>query len=310
MKKILKIVHHLFIPSEQNNYRAKTLHIDFLTYYLILALFLSFIYKTTTFSNFLSTVLGIATDIKVEKLFQLTNEERIKNGLKPLAYNEKLAKAAEEKAKDMFTKNYWAHYSPDGLTPWDFILSSGYKYEYAGENLAKDFMFSDGVVSAWMNSTTHRENILRSNYDEVGFGVVNGVLNGQETTLVVQMFGKPLVSNQPSAINIQQNTAKSSEVKPTVSQQPIYLKDELAINKYAPSVLADEKPNRSLLNIKIVSYNYSLIIFGFLILALISDLYFAYKLKIVRITSKHLAHLVFIGFIFIALIVLTKGMIL
>jgi len=301
MKRILKIAQHFFVPSEQNNYRAKTLHIDFLTYYLILALILSFIYKTATFSNFLSTVLGIATDIKVERLFQLTNEERIKNGLKPLTYNEKLAKAAEEKAKDMFAKNYWAHYAPDGTTPWDFILSSGYQYEYAGENLAKDFMFSDGVVSAWMNSKTHRENILRPEYDGVGFGVVNGVLNGEETTLVVQMFGKPL--GERPATTAYQPSAANNQPQVVENKKP-------AINKYVRPVVASEKTSKPLINIKTLSYNYSFFIFGLLILALISDLYFAYKLKVVRIGGKHFAHLVFIGFIFIALIVLTKGVIL
>lgn len=310
IKKINIFFHRLFIPSENNNYRAKTLQIDFLTYYLILALFLSFIYKTTPFFGLARNILGVATDITVDKLFSLTNQERTNNGLQSLTYSDKLSKAAEEKAKNMFAKNYWAHYAPDGTTPWEFILSSGYKYEYAGENLAKDFMFSDGVVSAWMDSKTHRENILRPNYDEVGFGVINGVLNGEETTLVVQMFGKPLAGNQPLAINTQQNTAKPPEVKPTLSQQPTRPTGGLAINKYVPPVLANEKLNKPLLNIKMISYDYSLIVFGFLILALISDLYFAYKLKIVRIGSKHFAHLIFIGFVFMALIVLTRGVIL
>lgn len=302
IKKINIFFHHLFIPSENNNYRAKTLQIDFLTYYLILALFLSFIYKTTPFFGLARNILGVATDITVDKLLSLTNQERINNKLPPLRYSDKLAKAAEEKAKDMFTKNYWAHYAPDGTTPWEFILSSGYKYEYAGENLAKDFMFSDGVVSAWMNSKTHRENILRPNYDEVGFGVVNGVLNGEETTLVVQMFDKPLSSSQLTAI--------SNQPSATSTQQPVVRNQQLTINKYLPSAVASEKTSKSLINIKTLSYDYSLLVFGILILALISDLYFAYKLKIVRVSSKHFAHLIFIGFVFIALVVLTKGVIL
>jgi len=296
---VLKTFCHLFIPSEKNNYRAKTLQVDFLTYYLILSVFLSLIYKASPFFGFAKNILGLATDITVDKLFQLTNQERINNGLQPLTYNEKLSQAAQEKANDMFSKNYWAHYAPDGTTPWEFILSSGYRYEYAGENLAKDFMFSDGVVKAWMDSKTHRENILRPNYDEIGFAIVNGVLNGEETTLVVQMLGKPLDSGQPSAINAQPST---------LSNQPsVVRKQHLIMDKNVPPVVASEKTTKPLFNIKKISYDYGFIVFFLLILALISDLYFAYKLKVFRFTSKHLAHFIFLGFFLISLIILTKG---
>jgi hypothetical protein len=301
INKINIFLRHLFVPSENNNYQAKTLQTDFLTYYLILAVFLSFIYKTAPFLGLAKNILGVATDITVSKLLQLTNQERTNNGLKPLTYNDQLAKAAQEKAKDMLIKNYWAHYAPEGTTPWDFILSAGYKYEYAGENLAKDFMFSDGVVKAWMDSKTHRENILRANYDEIGFAVVNGVLNGEETTLVVQMFGKPLNSNQLSVVSYQRE--KTSNEQPVTSKPP-------AINKYVPPVIASEKTNKSLINIKTLSYDYAFLVFLLLILALISDLYFAYRLKIVRISGKHLAHFIFLGFVLISLVILTRGVIL
>lgn len=299
MKRLRLIIEHLFVPSENNNYQAKTLHLDFLTYYLILAMFFSFLFKWFPFSK---NILGVATDITVQKLFQLTNNERIKNGLKPLSYNEKLAKAAFEKAKDMFAKNYWAHYAPDGKTPWDFILSSGYQYEYAGENLAKDFMFSEGVVSAWMNSKTHRENILRPEYNEIGFAVVNGVLNGEETTLVVQMFGKPLEGKNLLAKKMEKEfitplPTKSSTIK-------------TILNQTTKPALATEISSKPVINIKKLFFNYTFLIFSLLIIALISDLYFAYQLKVIRISGKHLAHFIFLGFGLMLLISATKGTIL
>ena len=302
MKKLRTIIHHLFIPSENNNYRAKALHIDFLTFYLILAMIFSFSFKITHLAK---NILGVATDITIERLFQLTNNERIKNGLKPLTYNEKLARAAFEKAKDMFAKNYWAHYAPDGTTPWDFILASGYQYQYAGENLAKDFMFSEGVVSAWMNSKTHRENILRPNYEEVGFAVVNGVLNGEETTLVVQMFGKPFEEKEFLANETKKNTTNKLFSPPSPT---IVLEKET--RQTAAPVLAKESSTKPLVNAKKISFNFSLLIFSFLIIALISDLYFAYRLKIIRLSSKHIAHFIFLGFVLILLIGATKGVIL
>jgi len=137
------------------------------------------------FQNQNGSILGFATDISTQKLLTLTNEERAKDGLSELSYNLKLEEAAQKKAKDMFAKDYWSHYGPSGETPWDFILDSDYQYEYAGENLAKNFLFSGDVVNAWMNSETHRDNILRKEYSEVGFAIVNGVLNDEETTLVV-----------------------------------------------------------------------------------------------------------------------------
>src|SRR3990167_6149993 len=164
--------HHLLIPSEKNNYRARLLHLHSLTIYIIFFFGIIMIYKSTSAGFSTGKVLGIATHITTQELIQEVNGERIKKGLYPLTHNPKLEKAAYDKAKNMFQYNYWAHYGPDGSTPWDFIRAEGYEYEYAGENLAKDFMFSQNVVDAWMASPTHRENILRDRYTEVGFAVV------------------------------------------------------------------------------------------------------------------------------------------
>ena len=296
MKKIFDFFHHFFIPYEENNFRAKALHVDFLTYYLLIALFFTFAFKYTNLSN----VLGFATDINIDKLYQLTNQEREKNGLSDLSYNEKLANAAAQKAQDMFTRNYWAHYGPDGSTPWDFILKSDYQYEYAGENLAKNFLFSNGVVDAWMNSPTHRENILRKDYSEVGFAVVNGVLNGEQTTLVVQMFGKPLegtsITKKNPVVPSPIPTAPVINISPVV-QQP------------KPAILA-KNSHQSFFNISSLSLDINMIFLLFLMIALALDFYFASKLNVIRVNSKNIAHFVFIGFIFVGLLLLTKGAIL
>lgn len=303
MKKIKSFLHHLLIPHEGNNYRAKALHLDFLTYYLIIALFLTFGTKILYLKS--GDVLGFATDITVDKLYQLTNDVRSQNQLSTLNYNEQLAAAAQKKAADMFAKNYWSHYGPDGATPWDFILSSGYRYEYAGENLAKNFLFSQGVVDAWMNSSSHRENILRTDYSEVGYAVVNGILNGEETTLVVQLFGKPLtasVTEEFPAVNepvIPPKTVKA-EAPATVKKPVVEQQTTILAQKTSPSSR----------NLGYLSFNSNLIFLSFLVLAICLDLYFATKLHIVRVTGKSLAHLIFIGFIFAGLLLITKGSIL
>lgn len=289
MEALKKFFFHFFIPHEDNNFKARSLHPDFLGFYLILAVLLTFTFKQIGLNN----VLGFATDITVDKLYQLTNVERQKNGLPILVYNDELARAAQEKANDMFKYNYWAHYSPTGKTPWDFIISSGYNYEFAGENLAKNFLFSQGTVEAWMKSQSHRENILKNEYRDVGFAVVNGVINGEETTLVVQIFGTParsLAANeQPPAVNSQSQTAA------TLNNQQ--------------GVLA-EQTNPKKFNLPAISFNINLVFFGFLLTALALDFYFASKLNIIRVGGKNLAHFVFIFFMFLGLFILSRGAIL
>lgn len=134
------------------------------------------------------------SEINIELLHELSNRERIENGLNPLVLNDNLNKSAIDKASHMFTNNYWDHNSPDGIEPWDFIKANDYQYEIAGENLAKDFINPEDVIDGWMNSPTHRDNILKDNYVDVGYAVLDGNLLGKETTLVVAMYGEPKAS--------------------------------------------------------------------------------------------------------------------
>lgn len=136
-------------------------------------------------------VLGYANNIKISDLLKYTNEDRLAASVGEVVISDRLSKAAENKARDMFENDYWAHVSPSGTEPWDFFDGVGYDYIYAGENLAVDFQDSESVVKAWMNSPTHKENLLNGNYTEIGFAVVNGNLKGRDTTLVVQLFAKP-----------------------------------------------------------------------------------------------------------------------
>lgn len=279
MKRLFSFFHHLFIPHEGNNFRAKSLHPDFLMMYLVFALVLTFVFKTGV------NVLGFATDVTVEKLYQLTNQEREKNNLASLVLNDCLSQAAHKKAEDMFARNYWAH-SYGGKTPWNFMIDAGCKYEYAGENLAKNFMFSDGVVTAWMNSESHKENIINKNYTQVGYAIVNGVLNGEETTLVVQMLDKPI---NPTVANA------GSLIKPrAVEAKEIVKVDEKPV--------VAQKTTKVKTNLSSLPININIIFMIFLLATLTLDFYFAAKFNIIRFGGKNLAHFIFITFIFIGLV--------
>jgi|GEM_PF-2341271 len=130
-----------------------------------------------------------AAEISPIQLIELANQERTKKGLPPLRHNSALERAAQKKGEDMLKKQYWAHFGPNKETPWQFILSSGYDYKYAGENLAKGFSKTADVHIAWMNSKSHRENIMDSSFQDIGIAVLKGKLNGEEVYLIVQMFG-------------------------------------------------------------------------------------------------------------------------
>lgn len=130
-----------------------------------------------------------STEKVIFEILELTNKERIENGLAPLQYNVKLEKAAIAKANDMLEKQYWAHYGPNNETPWQFIIGADYNYAYAGENLAKGFTDAEKVNTAWMNSETHRKNILDKQFTEIGITIVEGKLDGVDTHIIVQMFG-------------------------------------------------------------------------------------------------------------------------
>lgn len=107
-----------------------------------------------------------------QEVFELTNQERTKNGLKPLAIDYELSKVAREKSRDMAVNRYFDHTSPVYGSPFDMMRSYGIKYRAAGENIAKGQRTPAEVVNAWMNSPGHRANILNSSFTHIGVGYV------------------------------------------------------------------------------------------------------------------------------------------
>src|SRR3989344_6248437 len=100
-----------------------------------------------------------------------TNVAREANNIPPLKASTKLDIAAQEKLNDMLQDGYFAHISPDGTTPWFWIKNAAYQYIYAGENLAIGFSDAKETVEAWMNSPSHKANLLNNKYEEIGVAV-------------------------------------------------------------------------------------------------------------------------------------------
>lgn len=127
--------------------------------------------------------------ISAVTIIALTNAKLGQEGLLPLKANAQLTIAAQRKAEDMITKDYFSHNGPGDATPWKFILEAGYDYWRAGENLAIHFADSEPLFEAWMNSPDHKANIINHEYEDIGIGIVTGEFEDQNTTIVVQMFG-------------------------------------------------------------------------------------------------------------------------
>lgn len=142
-------------------------------------------------------VLAYATQMSVNTLLTTTNNQRTDNGKPALKINTKLNAAAQAKANDMTARNYWSHNTPDGKEPWTFVQTAGYDYQKAGENLAYGFNSSQDTIVGWMNSPSHRENLLDVNYTEVGFGFANAKNYNKAgpETVVVAMYGEPLAAS-------------------------------------------------------------------------------------------------------------------
>jgi hypothetical protein len=203
-------IHHWFIPNKKNKFHPLALRPVGLMVFLAIFVTIPFLYNITSAKQ--AQVLGYATNISVADVNTLSNQERINNGLPALNLDSQLTSAAQAKAADMFADDYWAHVAPDGVTPWSFIYAAGYNYSAAGENLAKDFNTSAGVVNAWMASSEHRANILNTNYKDAGYAVVNGVLLGSETTLVVAMYGVRAAPVQPAPATTTTSTSSPKAV--------------------------------------------------------------------------------------------------
>lgn len=296
-------LHHLFIPRESNNHRAKVLHHDSL--FVIIASFLLLFSLFATVHSAQPQVLGIATNISTQDLLNLTNQERAKAGVSPLIINSELTTAASQKATHMISHNYWAHIAPDGTTPWYFIRQSGYEYLYAGENLARGFTTAKATVDAWMASPTHRENMLSKNYKDIGFAVEIGNLTGSETTLIVEMFGSRYTEtiNKQSTANNQQRAVVPS---PTiVTSVPAHVQ----LSQHMPVQVAAVQ-NKPLVDSDSMTKNISFFLLLFFIAVLIIDMIIIERTKIARMVAHNVDHILFFVIIILAIIIIGRGVIL
>ncbi|MEV5963294.1 CAP domain-containing protein [Kribbella sp. NPDC051952] len=130
--------------------------------------------RTTTTSKPPTTKPGGGSGTAEAQVLALTNQERAKAGCGPLRTNSALVQAAEAHASDMVAKHYFAHDSLDGRSPFDRMKAAGFKGGAMAENIAVGYSSPSAVVTGWMNSPGHRQNILNCSYSMIGIGYDSG----------------------------------------------------------------------------------------------------------------------------------------
>lgn len=119
-----------------------------------------------------------------KKVLDLINKQRIENGLEELQINDELQNVVRIKAKDMVENDYFAHESETYGSPFDMMKNNQINYRVAGENIAGNPDI-EKAIEAWMNSESHKSNILNNSYNYTGIAVVPSSKYGK---IFVQMF--------------------------------------------------------------------------------------------------------------------------
>lgn len=302
---------NLFLPLHENDHRAGILKPQTLSLFTLIfvcaRLFLNFYCLVNP------KVLGYAANISPERIIELTNQKRAAAGLSLLKENGTLSEAARRKAGDMFAFNYWAHVSPSGRDPWTFFKEVGYRYLYAGENLARDFRDPGSVMEAWMNSPSHRENVVNGKYQEIGVAVVDGTLLGTETTLVVQLFGtqvgqtasKPVTKPPKLAVA----PAEPEPVfKPAAQVPPLNLPTTVQVRS-EETIAKSESDSVPAINPLSLSKVLAIFIIGIIFGAFLFDFILVSEEKTPRLSGRSFAHMLFLGFIILIVVLVKQGVI-
>jgi hypothetical protein len=153
-------------------------------------------------------------------IVDLTNNEREDQTLGQLRRSSILDVAAQMKAQDMADNEYFAHFSPTGVSPWFWFAETQYNFVNAGENLAIHFTDSGEVVDAWMESPAHRANIMNGNYTEIGVGTAEGEFEGFKTLYIAQFFGTPAVQPAVTGAHIEVGHTEEKIDTPVVVTVP------------------------------------------------------------------------------------------
>jgi len=244
MKRVLK---KYFIPHHENDYKPHILRRPSALFIASGTVLFELVFILQIF--FIGPHSGLFALIFPDALVDQTNESRIAQDIAPLGIDPLLVAAAQEKANDMAQKDYFAHTSPEGTTPWYWFEDVGYHFSYAGENLAVNFSDSQDVTDAWLNSPLHRANILNDKFTQIGIATAQGTYNGKDAVFVVQLFGRPAqtvasnVSIQATSTPIVQTPPPQEIISPVVSVTPT--SSEMFVAIKGADIVTEETPQEN-----------------------------------------------------------------
>jgi uncharacterized protein YkwD len=223
-----------FIPSSSNNHKPHGLSTKVLKIYAVVLILIKLI--TVGFLFFTYPSPAVLSQKISQEIFDLTNISRSTENLNELNWNNQLALAAQAKANDMVANNYFAHISPDGKQPWEWIDKGGYYFLYMGENLAMDFSSAKIAHSAFQQSPTHWKNIMNPKYLDMGVGVAVGNINGRETIVLVEFFGaQKIVQPIIPVAQANEETTLAAATTPSAPSQNL-TEPEVVVTKTTPPV--------------------------------------------------------------------------
>jgi len=133
---------------------------------------------------------GIVYEAGIRAFEELTPPPGRVYGLPALTPDGRLTEAAGMKAEHMLANDYFAHTSPQGVRPWEFLDQAGFPYRSAGENLALNYQNAYELIEDFMQSPSHRANLLSADFQEIGISIGAGELDGENALVAVFMFGK------------------------------------------------------------------------------------------------------------------------
>jgi len=181
-----------FVPHEHNAYHPHILHSKRVIFYGTLGIVVKGIAVITALLLPLQVfVMPEVLSIQEERVMELTNQVREREGIPPIFKEIRLGYSSFDKARDMSIKGYFEHVSPDGKRLRDFLYDAGYEFSVAGENLAVGFSTPETMVRAWVNSPTHFANLIDPEYQHIGVGMSPGVYQAHPAMYVAQHFGNP-----------------------------------------------------------------------------------------------------------------------
>lgn len=202
----------LFIPHVGNNFKPTALAPKRLAFHAVSAIAIKLV--VAFFIVTFPIEAWLAPDTFAEqakKIIALTNQTRAALGLNILKENTKLDQAAYAKTQDMLFYQYFAHISPSNKSLTSWLGEFNYSYQTAGENLAMGFSDANDVMTGWKNSETHYANLVDPDFTEIGVGMNSGMYNKVGTTFIAQMFGKPILTEEPR--NTISGTVKTAVIK-------------------------------------------------------------------------------------------------